>query len=199
MDHHYDADHEDPGYLYYYFSNSGSLDGDIPFGGGFFGVSNSTSLSSFIENAWNGNGGSWSDGNARYYSASEAASQDMALTASFERWANSNATAYAICPTCPGGDKYKAYIDASQTFYYEDGVVTNTPGFSQSQGDDEVDWHGYLQTARKVSGGLLSVSLPFQQGFERASLYGAPPKWMTSNIRLYKAVLGKRFVRNECH
>jgi hypothetical protein len=47
---------------------------------------------------------------------------------------------------------------------------------------------------RKIAGGLLAVSLPLQQGFERASLYGKPPGWMTTNIRFDKAVFGKNII-----
>jgi len=54
--------------------------------------------------------------------------------------------------------------------------------------------HRDSQFLRKISGGLLAISLPFQQGFERASLYGKPPVWMTTSIRLDKTIFGRRVV-----
>jgi hypothetical protein len=63
-----------------------------------------------------------------------------------------------------------------------------------SGGYDETDLHHDSQLLRKIAGGLLAVSLPLQQGFERASLYGRPPGWMTTNIRFDKAVFGKNII-----
>jgi hypothetical protein len=133
--------------------------GDIPFGGGFLGVSNSTSLSAFIDNAWNSNGGTWSDGNAHYYSTTEATSRDIALYAAYESWANANATMYAECPTCPKTSQYQAYIDAKQMFYYEDGVVINTPGFSQSSGTEAIiDYaNDYNNRVLNVAGAIYGL------------------------------------------
>ena len=84
---------------------------------------------------------------------------------------------------------YGSYSDFSRKLQLTQGG----PEFF-SGGYDETDLHHDSQLLRKIAGGLLAVSLPLQQGFERASLYGRPPGWMTTNIRFDKAVFGKNII-----
>ncbi len=138
VNYHMDADHEGPQYgwiakmtsngdggviggIYGDLTGHFNLDGDATIGAG---GGESMSLGDFLKTGGRDNGGTWSGGNAHFYTPEEASARDITLNAQFDAWTKANATMYAKCPTCPGGDKYKAFIEDDKNWFYDGKDVT---------------------------------------------------------------------------
>jgi hypothetical protein len=82
---------------------------------------------------------------------------------------------------------------------YEVGIQSKFTAFEEPPPSDdryvETDLHHYSQLARKAAGWTLAASMPFQQAFERASLYpGTPARWLTTLVKYEKTLMGSKII-----